>query len=92
METLLGIKEGNAHTSFADELNSPLRDGVKDADEAAAATAAEAQEQKGGRHLSRTYFEPVDEGQVGLFSNLCRQSIRLISSPLIATDRTNAYI
>lgn len=65
MEILLGIKERRVHTSLADELNSPVRDAVKDADEAAAATAAKAQDQKAGRHLSRTYFEPVDEGQVG---------------------------
>lgn len=60
METLLGIHQ--SEVSLVEEINSPLRDAVKAADETAAANSAEAE--TGRKHLSRTYFEPVDEGQV----------------------------
>ncbi|GJJ11308.1 hypothetical protein Clacol_005540 [Clathrus columnatus] len=75
MESLLGVSTRGQEVSVAEELNSPLRDPVKEADETAAITAADMEAKGGRKHsLSRTYFEPVNEGEEPIVSKLITEA------------------
>lgn len=61
MERILGVSASHREQTISEEISSPGRNDVNEADELSR-RANEPSEQKRG--LSRTFFEPVDEGQV----------------------------
>ena len=64
MEAMLGVRPGGRDVSIQDEINSYEREEVRQADRVAKELVEEA---KGGKKgLTITYFEPVEEGEVGL--------------------------
>jgi len=70
MESILGIRMGGRQLSVPEEINSPGRDDVREADEIAGRLAGEG----GQRGLNRTFFEPVDEGEEAVVPRLLSEA------------------
>lgn len=61
MERILGVNTGGQQQSISQEISSSTRNDANEADELSR-RASEQSERKRG--LSRTFFEPIDDGQV----------------------------
>ncbi|KAF8575206.1 hypothetical protein K439DRAFT_1420040 [Ramaria rubella] len=76
MERILGIKTGGRERELLEEISHPARENVNEADELSSGDQAARR-----RGISRTFFEPVDEGEEAIIPRLLdEQQEKLVAS------------